>query len=180
MRTTGCEPASRSFWKGLDVQFGGLDDFTDRLLNGRTLRLATLEFGAPRLATLFALLDHHGQLSRHVFRLSRLGLAGSRAVALVPTKRGKLGGRTGAERAGCVAPYESHTGPLALSMASHGISLVAATQICKLPRGPVERLLDLKWGLPEDCRVLAGEFLVRLCPSDNRGGKRTAQKNESE
>lgn len=64
-------------WKGLEVQFRGLADIADRFFNCRSLRLATFEFGAPCVATLFILLNHDAHSSQHALSLSRLRLGSS-------------------------------------------------------------------------------------------------------
>ena len=51
-------------------EFGCLPDIGKGLLDGRALRLAALQFRAPRVATMLVLFNHHADLAHHRFILS--------------------------------------------------------------------------------------------------------------
>lgn len=74
-------------------EFGGLADIGKSFFNRGTLRLASLEFRAPCVASVLVLLDHHTDLSCHQLILSRpvaRGIAVCFAVTQVLSdKRGR-------------------------------------------------------------------------------------------
>ena len=55
---------SQAFFIGQCFQkkFGCLSDTNKRFLNGRSLRLAALQFRAPRIATMLVLFNNHADL----------------------------------------------------------------------------------------------------------------------